>query len=204
MKCLKEPLSRMANRDAGTRGAFFEGRFKSVAVLDEESLLATCAYIDLNPTAAGLASLPETSAHTSIKQRVDHAEAQGRIDDLKVAERGSVPAQAVSSGLEDAHWLCPVEDRHQLDSRRAGMVEGFTLGSYLLLVDYTARLLREGKAALSRDLVGIFERLGCTSSSWHQRLSKLTAGSLLGRFFAANRARLGVQRLINLGGCPAG
>ena len=26
-------------------GAFFEGRFKSVAILDEESLLATCAYI---------------------------------------------------------------------------------------------------------------------------------------------------------------
>src|SRR5208282_944794 len=49
MKCLKEPLSRLANREEQTRGAFFEGRFKSVAILDEESLLATCAYIDLNP-----------------------------------------------------------------------------------------------------------------------------------------------------------
>jgi len=43
MKCLKEPLSRLANREEKTRGAFFEGRFKSVAILDEESLLATCA-----------------------------------------------------------------------------------------------------------------------------------------------------------------
>ena len=42
MKCLKEPLSRLANREEQTRGAFFEGRFKSVAILDEESLLATC------------------------------------------------------------------------------------------------------------------------------------------------------------------
>ena len=47
MKCLKEPLSRLANREEQTRGAFFEGRFKSVAILDEEALLATCASIDL-------------------------------------------------------------------------------------------------------------------------------------------------------------
>ena len=39
MKCLKEPLSRLANREEQTRGAFFEGRFKSVAILDEELLL---------------------------------------------------------------------------------------------------------------------------------------------------------------------
>ena len=39
MKCLKEPLSRLANRQDKTRGAFFEGRFRSVAVVDDESLL---------------------------------------------------------------------------------------------------------------------------------------------------------------------
>ena len=46
MKCLKEPLSRLANREEQARGAFFEGRFKSIAILDDEALLATCAYID--------------------------------------------------------------------------------------------------------------------------------------------------------------
>ena len=71
MKCLKEPLARLANRQDQTRGAFFEGRFKSVAILDEESLLATCAYIDLNPVAAGIAKVPEKSPHTSINQRVE-------------------------------------------------------------------------------------------------------------------------------------
>jgi len=61
----------------------FEGRFKGVAILDEESLLATCAYIDLNPVAAGIAQVPEASEHTSIKERVDHVKAQGPTDDLK-------------------------------------------------------------------------------------------------------------------------
>jgi hypothetical protein len=149
MKCLKEPLARLANFQDQTRGFFFEGRFKSVAILDEESLLATCAYIDLNPVAAGIAEVPETSRHTSIKERVDHVEAQGRTADLKAARKGSVAGSAASAGLEEAHWLCPIEDRRRIDSTREGMIEGFSLGSYLLLVDYSGRLFREGKALIS-------------------------------------------------------
>jgi hypothetical protein len=48
MKCLREPLSRLANRQEQTRGSFFEGRLKSVAILDEESHLVKCDYIDIN------------------------------------------------------------------------------------------------------------------------------------------------------------
>jgi REP element-mobilizing transposase RayT len=74
MKCLKEPLSRLANIQDKTRGTFFESRFKSVAVVDEEALLKICVYIDLNPVAAKVAETPETSDYTSIKQRVEHVE----------------------------------------------------------------------------------------------------------------------------------
>ena len=149
MKCLKEPLSRLANREEQTRGAFFEGRFKSVAILDEASLLATCAYIDLNPVAAGIAEVPEASAHTSIQQRVEHVKEQGRTDDLNASQAGSVAGSTAAAGLEEGLWLCPVEDRRRLDSSREGMIEGFSLGNYLLLVEYTGRLLREGKAVIS-------------------------------------------------------
>jgi hypothetical protein len=44
MTCVIEPSARLANRQDKTRGAFFEERFNSVAILDEESLLATCTY----------------------------------------------------------------------------------------------------------------------------------------------------------------
>jgi REP element-mobilizing transposase RayT len=210
MKCLKEPLARLANRQDDTRGAFFEGRFKSIAILDEESLVATCAYIDLNPVAAGITQTPEASPHTSIKERIDHAKAHGRIQDLEVADRRSIAGSKTSSKLEDSHWLCPIEDRHLLDSTREGMLEGFSLGSYLLLVDYTGRLFRDGKATISRKLSRIFDRLGATDESWWSRLEKLSTGRLLGRFLAAKRERLhevarglGVHHLANLGGCPA-
>jgi REP element-mobilizing transposase RayT len=210
MKCLKEPLSRLANRQDQTRGAFFESRFKSVAILDEEALLAACAYIDLNPVAAGIAETPEASGHTSIKERVEHVKAQGRTEDLKAAHKGSVAGSATSAGLEEAHWLCPIEDRRQLDSKREGMLEGFSLGSYLLLVDYTGRLFRKGKASISREVAEILERIGTTADSWQARLAALRKGRLLGRFFAASRkrlqevaVRLGLRRVPNLGGCPA-
>ena len=68
MKCLKEPLARMANKQDGCRGTFFEERFKSIAILEEESLLSVCTYIDLNPMSAGIVELPEESGTcTAIK-----------------------------------------------------------------------------------------------------------------------------------------
>ena len=211
MKCLKEPLARLANRQDKARGAFFEERFKSIAILDEESLLATCAYIDLNPVAAGIVEVPEASPHTSVATRVNHVKAQGRTAELQAAAQVGAAVVEASAGLEESNWLCPIEDRGGLDSVRRGMIEGFSLGRYLLLLDHTGRLFREGKAAISAELAGIFQRLGTSADRWQARLEKLKAGRLLGRFFAGTRARLreaavalGVHHLANLDSCPAG
>jgi hypothetical protein len=187
MKCLKEPLSRLANRQDQTRGAFFEGRFKSVGILDEESLLAVSAYIDLNPVAAGIVKVPEASPYTSIKTRVDQAKADSRLPDLSAATAGSVAGSVASAGLEESIWLCPIEDRRMLDSSREGMFEG-----------------------ISDELASIFERLGSNAAAWRARLESLKEGRRLGRFVAASRAKLrevatqvGMHRLANFGSCPA-
>jgi hypothetical protein len=91
-----------------------------------------------------IAEVPEASEHTSIRERVEHVKAQGRIQDLQEARRGSVAGSAAAAGLEESHWLCPIEDRRRLGSAREGMLEGISLGNYLLMVDYTGRLFREG------------------------------------------------------------
>jgi hypothetical protein len=90
------------------------------------------------------------------------------------------------------------------------MLEGIALGSYLILVDYTGRLFRDGKAIISAELLGILNRLGTTTETWQARLEKLKAGRLPGRFFAASRERLrevatrmNVHHMANLGGCAA-
>jgi len=76
---------------------------------------------DVNPgnnVAAGIAQVPEASEHTSIKERIDHVNAQGRADDLKAAREGSVAGSIASAGLEEMHWHCPIEDRRRLGSLR--------------------------------------------------------------------------------------
>ena len=93
-------------------------------------------------------------------------------------------ALAQAAGLEESHWLCPIEDRRRLESAREGMVEGLSLGSYLQLVDYTARLYRAGKVAVSREVAAILDRLGSSADHWQARVEQLRQGRLLGRFFA--------------------
>jgi hypothetical protein len=111
MKALKEPLARMANKEDDCKGTFWESRYKSIAILDEETLLATCAYIDLNPVAAGVAAMPETSPHTSVQQRVEHAQAHGKLQDLKAAARGSVAGNRAAGAVEEDLWLSATSAR---------------------------------------------------------------------------------------------
>ena len=191
MKALKEPLSRLANKEDDCKGAFWESRYKSIAILDEEALLVACAYIDLNPFAAGMATTPETSEHTSLRQRVQHASHQGKLGALKEAALGAVAGSKAAGAFEALHWLCPVEDLRTKGIEREGMLDGFSLGSYLMLVDYTARLCRTGKAQISSEVTGILDRLGTSADIWQQRLTKLFAKSRFsGNYFATHSARL--------------
>ncbi len=196
MKALKEPLSRMANKADGCQGAFWQARYKSIAILDTEALLATCAYIDLNPVAAGIAVTPEGSVHTSIRQRVQHARRKGKLPALPAAGAGSVPGSRAAGNLEQDHWLVPLEDRRvavggQAPAAREGMLESFSLGSYLLLVDYTGRLFRQGKARISAAVKEVFDRLGTTNEFWSHRIGQmLRSRDLRGSFFATEPSTL--------------
>ena len=208
MKCLKEPLARMANFEDQCKGTFWEARFKSIAILDEEALLTTLAYVDLNPLAAGMSQAPETSAHTSVKARVEDCRTRGVLDD--VADQPADRTR-VDQNLEDeSFWLAPIEDRRDRGGERAGITSQVNLASYLRLLDWSARLFRPGKSSMPPDVAGILERLGSSGDLWRERLEKLRGRDrIFGVVFATDRSAInrfaaarGVKQLSNLNGCP--
>ena len=141
MRTLNEDIARRANKEDNCTGRFWEGRFKSQALLDEAALAACLAYVDLNPIRAKVATLPETSNHTSIKTRIESAKS-GKQPKPLMRFVGS-PRKHMPKGLP------------------------FELKSYLELVDITGRCIRENKPGyIKHTEQTILTRLSIGPESW--------------------------------------
>ncbi len=141
MRCLNEPIARQANFEDNCTGHFWEGRFKSQALLDEAAVLACMAYVELNPIRANMAKTPEQSDYTSLQLRVN------------AALNGKQPAK-----------LLPF-----IGNEKSNQPKGinFSLQDYLMLVDETGRIIRDDKrGVISSNAEKILNRLNIPSENW--------------------------------------
>lgn len=147
MRCLNEHLARRANEEDDCKGRFWEGRYKSQALLDEKALLSCMAYVDLNPVRANMASTPEDSDYTSVQQR-------------------SRMVQKASSDTKTP-TLLPLVDAEHIESDDEATISRMRLMDYLELVDATGRVLRSDKrGAIEGGAAGILDRLGVDQATW--------------------------------------
>ena len=158
MKCLNEPIARQANKEDGCTGHFWEARYHSQALLTEEALLSCMTYVDLNPVRAGMASTPESSDHTSIKERLTPK------FNLADAVKEQVELQALLKSELPIKPLAAFEGMETTEEQQGIL---FSLNDYLELVDHTGRAIRDDKrGAISNNLPPILQRLGIDHSIW--------------------------------------
>jgi REP element-mobilizing transposase RayT len=137
MRCLNEYIARKANAEDKCTGRFWEGRYKSQALLDETALLMCMTYIDLNPIRAGMAKTPEESELTSIQERIQKTKIV-RLLSLDPTQNGTLQN------------LVPID-----------------LPDYLELVDWTGRAVLENKrGVIPEKLPRILTRLGIEETAW--------------------------------------
>ena len=177
MRCLNEHLARRANAEDRCTGRFWEGRFKSQALLDEAGLLTAMAYVDLNPVRADIAASPEASEFTSINARIR-------------ALQSSMPA---SPSTSDASFMRLLAFRDQAPAGAAALPMAFR--DYLQLVDWSGRLVRAGKrGAIDEHTPPILQRLNINPIVWQDamRIRGNVFGRALGRL---DHLRLHAQAL---------
>jgi REP element-mobilizing transposase RayT len=156
MRCVAEPVARMANREDECTGRFWEGRYKCQPLLDESAIAACMAYVDLNPVRAGIAKTPEssqfTSASVATKKRRSRAQAQrgGWLSPVALARDHASEAKTVP--------------RHLASNR--GCVS-MSQEDYLKLLDWSGRQLRRGKhSTIPETLPPKLTRLGISEDGW--------------------------------------
>ena len=153
MRCLNEPIARQANAEDGCTGHFWESRFKCQALLDTVALATAMAYVDLNPIRAGMATDLITSSDTSVQQRLSGL-----------------------SGLTSARIAIPLKAFNEADLVQDDRGLPFVLHDYLSLVDWTGRIVREGKGAvIAATTPGILDLLAINTAEWIPTVTALQA-----------------------------
>jgi hypothetical protein len=145
MRCLNEPIARRANSEDDCTGRFWEGRFKSQALLDEAALISCMGYVVLNTVRAGLCDTLEASDFTSIQERIRHW------------------SRHQSENAADT-WLKPM-----IDLRNSASIDEILIPArdYFELVHWTGRAIREGKRGSIPDHVQpILNRLRVDDRNW--------------------------------------
>jgi len=203
VRSINECIARMANQEDNCKGRFWEGRFKSQALLDEGAVLSCMAYVDLNPIRADKENSLSTSDFTSIQQRLfDYKKtktAKGETINLKatkVLDKRIEKQEKLKDQLNiKKQSQAPLMPFSGSSHTPIDIALPFTQEDYFELVDTTGRMIHTGKRGfISEKSPKIIKIFGINQLKWidHIQSFEKTYGDCCGaekkiRAFAKHR-----------------
>jgi REP element-mobilizing transposase RayT len=153
-----------ANKEDKCTGRFWEGRFKSQALVDIAALLSCMAYVDLNPVRAGIAEDLESSDFTSIQDRIRQLQGEPRKEGPALMAFGEAEREGQSQAMLP-----------------------FGLKDYLELAYWSGRALRADKRGYIRPHTPkLLSQLGLSERDW-QILAAETGRESISMFHGLNK-----------------
>lgn len=180
MRVLNEDIAREANKEDNCTGRFWEGRFKSQALLDDSALIACMTYVDLNPVRAKLATAAKDSAYTSIRKR------------LKAARGNEQPSSLKPFALNGK-----IEEKSEIN---------FELKDYLELIEFNSCAVRGERFTEAKSVhLKAFDKLLISEKNWlvMSLCFELTFRGAVGKIecLRSYSSRQGRHRVTNLSAC---
>ena len=171
MRCLNESIARQANKEDNCKGRFWEGRFKSQALLDETALLSCMVYVDLNPIRAKMSDTLQDSDFTSIQERIrvfaekESKRKQRKTNDITVISAEFRHSKKEISKMEQPEQLLPLVGPVTNNLEEKGIQ--FSPLDYFELVEWTGRAVREDKRGyIPPEIKPILQQLGVQEKNW--------------------------------------
>ncbi len=171
MRCVNESIARQANKEDNCKGRFWEGRFKSQALLDETALLSCMVYVDLNPIRAKMSKTLQGSDFTSIQERIrifaerENKRKQRETDDVKVLTSEFRHSKKEIKKIAQPNDLLPFVGAFTNEVGEKGI--NFSPFDYFELVDWTGRVIREDKRGyIPPEIRSILQQLGVQEKNW--------------------------------------
>ena len=198
MRCLNEHIARRANEEDRCKGRFWEGRYKSQALLDQTALLTCMMYVDLNPIRAGINNELESSDFTSIQARI------AQIGQTIKTSRKDKKTESKKASAKRAHITAKQAKRAATKAarpklfrfagnERADSKPGIPFGilDYLELIDWTGRAVRDDKAGhIPSHIQPILQKLNINQENWLDNVTQFER-----KFYKAVGPRATLKRI---------
>ena len=184
MRLLCQRVAQRANHEEEESGRFFQDRYRATRLIDEASLLACAAYVDLNPIRAAMAQTLESSDHTSVQRRIEAIakpqetateEEERCASETSGRELPELPSNAeflsplTIDERSDAPGPCPNQNGDRCSEK--GFL-AMSIEDYLELLEWSARQIVPGKrGSTPLEFPPVLKRLGLDRDSWCELVS---------------------------------